>query len=125
VPPTPWKTLRAPQPGREYVVLLTYLPMRKPAKLPAFFGYVRQIRAQLDGTSGVIAYSLLARPLRSQYWTLTVWESDEALRHFVREPPHADAMRELPRFLSGFRTTRWTADGSAVPPSWRDALERT
>jgi heme-degrading monooxygenase HmoA len=73
----------------------------------------------------VIAYSLLARPLRSQYWTLTVWESDEALRHFVREPPHADAMRELPRFLSGFRTTRWTADGSAVPPSWRDALERT
>src|SRR5262245_1152876 len=63
MPATPWKTLRTPQTNREYVVMLTHLPMRKPTKLPAFLGYVRKIRTQLDRADGLVGYSLLAKPL--------------------------------------------------------------
>ena len=124
MPATPWKTLREPDPEREYVVLLTHLPMRRPSKLPRFFGYVRKIQKQLDRTAGLVGYSLLAKPLRADYWTLSVWEDDEALRRFVAERPHLDAMGELPRYLSGFRTIRWTAGGRSLPPDWDDAVAR-
>lgn len=121
----PWKPLREPEPQGEYLILLTHLPMRRIAKLPRFLRSVRRIQKQLDGTEGLLGYSLLAKPLRSDYWTLSAWESDDALQRFVRESPHREVMVDLPRDLSGFRTIRWTADGAALPPSWDDALART
>ena len=124
-PPLPWKAFAEPQPEREYVVLLTFLPLRRLSKLPRFLSYVRKIRQQLDaGPEGLIGYSLLAKPLRSNYWTLSVWEDDAALARFIHASPHRDAMRELPKVLSGFRTTRWTSAGSGDPPTWSDALAR-
>ncbi len=125
MPATPWKALRQPEPDHEYLVMLTYLPLGRLSRLPRFGRWVRRIQRQLDRTEGLVGYSLLARPLRSKYWTLSVWEDDEALGRFIREPPHRDAMVELPNYLSGFRTTRWTALGSVLPPGWEDALAHT
>jgi heme-degrading monooxygenase HmoA len=124
-PPLPWKALREPQPEREYLVLLTFLPLSRLSKLPRFLSFVRKIRRQLDaGPEGLIGYSLLAKPLRSRYWTLSVWEDDAALGRFIQESPHREAMEELPKVLSGFHITRWKSSGSAVPPDWDDALTR-
>jgi quinol monooxygenase YgiN len=124
VPALPWTTLVQPGAEREYLVVLTYLPLTRLSRLPAFLRYVRSIRGQLAGTEGLIGYSPLARPLRSRYWTLSVWRDQAALDEFVRRPPHRDAMAELPLALQGFRTTVWSSPGSAVPPSWDDALAR-
>ena len=124
-PPLPWKSFGEPQPEREYLALLTFLPLRRLSKLPRFFAYIRKIRYQLDaGPDGLIGYSLLAKPLRSNYWTLSVWDDVAALGRFIQEAPHRDAMRELPQVMTGFRTTRWTLPGSAVPPVWSEALAR-
>jgi len=73
---------------------------------------------------GLLGYSMLAKPLRSQYWTLSAWKDSASLARFVREPPHREAMRELPNHLTGFRTVRWTSPGAALPPRWDDALSR-
>jgi quinol monooxygenase YgiN len=121
----PPQVLAEPQPERDYVVVLTFLPLRRLSKLPRFLSYVRKIRQQLDAPpEGLIGYSLLAKPLRSNYWTLSVWEDEAALGRFIQGAPHRDAMRELPKVLSGFRTTRWTSMGSVGPPTWSDALAR-
>lgn len=124
-PPLPWKAFGEPQPDREYLVVLTFLPLRRLSRLPRFLGYVRKIQRQLDaGPEGLIGYSLLAKPLRSKYWTLSVWNGAAALGRFIQDSPHRDAMLELPQVLSGFKTTRWTSAGSALPPGWSDALAR-
>jgi hypothetical protein len=124
-PPLPWKAFAEPQPEREYLVLLTFLPLRRLSKLPRFLAFVHRIRRQLDARpDGLIGYSLLAKPLRSDYWTLSAWEDAAALGRFIQESPHREAMDELPTVLTGFRVTRWTALGSAIPPSWSDALTR-
>ena len=124
-PPLPWKASAEPQADRDYLVLLTFLPLSRLSKLPRFLGYVRKIQRQLDACpDGLIGYSLLAKPLRSKYWTLSVWDDAAALGRFIEQSPHRDAMRELPQVLTGFRTTRWTLPGSAVPPAWSDALAR-
>jgi hypothetical protein len=33
-------------------------------------------------------------------------------------------MAELPSYLTGFRTTRWTVRGRDLPLRWKDALAR-
>ena len=121
---TPWNSLQPPEADREYIVLLTFLPVRGLSKLPRFFGYVRRIQKQLGHADGLIGYSLLARPLRSKYWTLSVWQDEAAVQRFVAQSPHRDAMAELPNDVGGFKITRWTLPGTALPPSWDDALSR-
>jgi hypothetical protein len=124
-PPLPWKAFAEPQPEREYLILLTFLPLRRLSKLPRFLAFVRKIRTQLDARpDGLVGYSLLAKPLRSDYWTLSAWEDAAAIGRFIAESPHREAMEELPTVLTGFRVTRWTSPGSAIPPSWSDALAR-
>ena len=79
-PPLPWKALAEPRPDREYLVVLTFLPPRRLSKLPRFFGDVRNIRKQLNARpDGLIGNSMLAKALRSRYWTLSVWEDIGAL----------------------------------------------
>jgi hypothetical protein len=58
MPPTPWVTLAPARPERDYLVMLSYLPLARFRKLPAFFRYVQAIRAQLRETQGVLGYSL-------------------------------------------------------------------
>lgn len=65
-PPTPWKSFADAQPDRDYLLLLTHLPVRRLSKLPLFLRYVRKIQHQLDAApDGLVGYSLLAKPLSS------------------------------------------------------------
>jgi hypothetical protein len=124
-PPTPWKSLVEPESDRDYVVLLTHLPLRQLTRLPRFLPYVRKIQHQLDAApDGLVGYSLLAKPLSSNYWTLSAWLDADAIAGFIRQAPHRDAMHELPQVLHGFKTDRWTVKGHDLPPSWKDALTR-
>jgi heme-degrading monooxygenase HmoA len=125
-PPTPWKSLVEPQSDRDYVLLLTHLPVRRLSKLPLFLRYVRKVQRQLDAApDGLVGYSLLAKPLSSHYWTLTAWRDSDAIAGFIRQSPHRDAMRELSKVLPGFKTDRWTVTEHDLPPRWEDALTRT
>jgi hypothetical protein len=124
-PPTPWKAFGEPAPDAEYLVLLTRLPVGRLRALPRLLNYVRMIRKQLNGgPTGLAGYSLFAQPFSSNYWTLSAWERPAALGRFIQESPHREAMDELPQTLSNFRTWRWRCAGSALPPSWEDALAR-
>ena len=125
-PPLPWKQLAEPDPGHEYLIVLTYLPVRRVTALPRFLSYVRKIQGQLDaGPDGLLGYSLLAKPHRSRYWTLSAWDDDAALQAFMLEPPHREAMATLREVLRGFNTVKWTVSGAALPPTWEDALARS
>ena len=122
-PPLPWRAFGEAQPDREYLVVLTHLPVRRPTALPAFLRAVWGIRRQLEAApAGLAGYSLFAQPFSSNYWTLSAWESAAAMGGFIRASPHREAMLELPKVLSHFRTWRWRSAGSALPPSWDDAL---
>ena len=124
--PTRWKSLAEPESDRDYLLLLTHLPVRRLSRLPRFLRYVRKIRQQLDlSPDGLLGYSLLAKPLSSNYWTLSAWRDADAIAAFIQQPPHRDAMHELSKVLPGFKTDRWTVTGRDLPPSWEDALTRT
>jgi heme-degrading monooxygenase HmoA len=75
-------------------------------------------------TDGLIGFSLLARPLRKHYATLSVWTDEDALARFADTEPHRDLMRALSHEMDSTRFVRWTIRGSDGRPSWDDALNR-
>jgi len=121
---TRWKTLGPVDANHEYVVLLSYLPLRTYSKIPAFFRYTTQIHRQMRNTVGTIGYSLRAKVLSRRFWTLSVWENGRALMDFVSNRPHGDVIKELRAHMGKTRFTQWKALGSELPPSWDDAMRR-
>jgi hypothetical protein len=119
----PWKALSPVEEGREYLALLSYLPLKSYRAIPAFVRFTAQIVKQLKGAQGAIGYSLRAKPLGRNFWTLSIWEDDRALREFVCKVPHQDAMAKLSHTVGQTRFTRWNISGSAVPPSWDEAIQ--
>lgn len=79
---------------------------------------------QLDRTPGLVGYSLKAKPLRRDFWTLSVWEGGPALAEFVRAQPHEHVMGALQGDMGATKFVRWKTTGSEVPPRWDDATER-
>jgi len=124
VPAKPWVTFRQPDPDREYLVLLSELPLQRLRDLGAFLLYTWRIQGQLRRTPGVLGYSLLARIFKRQFWTLSVWESEAALHQFVVDNPHGQVMTALQGKMGQTHFVRWSMRGAAFPPRWQDALAR-
>ena len=121
---SPWKSMRALEPGHEYVVLASSIPARSRSSTGRLFRGAGAVRKQLERTEGLIGFSLLARPLRKQYATLSVWEDEGALAAFADQAPHRELMATLAPEMGETRFVRWTITGSDGTPSWRDALRR-
>jgi quinol monooxygenase YgiN len=124
MPASPWRTLSSPVLDREYVALLSYLPLKSRWRLPAFIVYTAQVMNQLASTKGLIGYTLLAHPLSKKAWTLSAWESNDALETFVNDPPHVRIMAALAPHLDKTSFVRWAVKGSQLPLTWPDALGR-
>ena len=106
------------------MALLTYLPLKRLASTPAFVRDVQRIRGQLARSPGLIGYSLRAKPLRKEYWTLSVWDSERALLAFVRGQPHSGVMSSLRNRMGPTKFVRWRVSGSAALPTWDEAIRR-
>lgn len=95
MPTIPWKAYRSVKPDEEYLALLSYLPLARLRQVPQFLRHSSDIQTQLDHAVGLIGYSLRAQLFRRHFWTLSVWEDDNALMDFVRTTPHAKVMENL------------------------------
>jgi len=121
---SPWQSHSRAAPERDYVALLSYLPLNSGWSIPRLLLYATRIRRQLRTSAGLVGYSLRARLAAKRFWTLSVWEDEMALRAFVAAPPHATIMKTLAPHMGAMRFTRWTVKGSDLPLHWDDALKR-
>jgi hypothetical protein len=124
MPVTPWKSFGRAEPERQYLALLTLLPLKRLWQMPWFLVHTGRIVRQLGKSPGLVGFSLMARPFAKHFWTLSVWEDEAALNDFVREQPHAETMRVMPPHMGATRFIRWNLSGSEIPPAWDDALRR-
>jgi hypothetical protein len=95
MPDLPWNSRAEMESGLSYVVVATHLPLKKFSSTVRFFRGVLAVRKQLAGANGLIGYTLRAKPLARDYWTLSVWKDRSALREFMRTAPHAQLMGSL------------------------------
>jgi heme-degrading monooxygenase HmoA len=123
MPALPWQSVNPPDPEREYVALASFLPLKRFAATIRFFRSVRAVQGQLASARGLVGYSLLAKPLARNYWTLSLWEDDAAPKEFVQAEPHVRVMRDIRPDLGDTKFTQVRVRGSAAPLAWNWALE--
>jgi len=85
---SPWQSYSAAAPDREYVALLSYLPLNSAWRIPWLVLYSTRIRRQLSTSPGLIGYALRAQIAAKRFWTQSAWEDAAALKAFVAGPPH-------------------------------------
>jgi quinol monooxygenase YgiN len=114
-----------PDKNREYFALLSSLPLNKYRAIPGFLRFSSQIQKQLRATPGVIGYSLRAKLLSRNFWTLSAWADEKALTDFVAKIPHEQAMQAMMPHMGPTKFTKWKVFGSALPLQWEEAMRRS
>ena len=124
MPTLPWQRFCCADPQANYIIQLSYLQLLRYPSLLRFGRFVVAIQKQLSQTAGVIGYSLLARPLQRDFWTLSAWSDKASLNRFVRSNIHVSAMNELREHMGQTRFIEWTLSGKDLPPRWDAPLKR-
>lgn len=122
---TPWQSFLTPDHGREYLALLSYLPLKGFRKMLTLQRQSSQVGKQLAETRGLVGYSFRAKLSSHRFWTLSIWEDEQALSAFVNRDPHRATMGMLQSYMGETAFTRWTIRGSDIPPSWDEAIRRS
>jgi len=102
--------------------MISFLPLKRFRKTPSFLRYSGAISRQLEGTHGLIGFTFRAKIFARKFYTLSVWEDEQALMDFVRTRPHVDTMSALSPHMAEPKFVRWTVKGSEVPPTWDRAM---
>lgn len=118
----PWTTTSTPPPIGEATLMASKFQLTSAWRSPAFLMASTRILRQAKGSAGLLGISLRAHPLRGEFWTLSAWIDEAALREFSRANPHRDTMKRFrPQMTEGiFRF--WTAPADALHPAalWRE-----
>ncbi|WP_031073068.1 DUF3291 domain-containing protein [Streptomyces sp. NRRL WC-3742] len=124
MPTLPWITPNPTTPGTEAVVMASRFEVRSLADVPRFFLKAMAVWKQLHSTPGVVGASLVARPLKRTFYTLSAWESREALNAFAAAEPHRTVMTGLRSTTKESTFTFWQAPVDRLPIAWPDAQRR-
>jgi heme-degrading monooxygenase HmoA len=119
-----WKHLAPIDAEREYLALASLIPPKSRRSTWRLFRGSRAVAHQLAETEGAIGFSMLARPLRKEYATLSLWADERALHAFERSVVHGRLQRELASEMGATTFVRWMVRGEEGVPSWTEALQR-
>jgi hypothetical protein len=118
---SPWKGFATPWDGKDYVALLSYLPLKQYWMIPKFLRLTRETQQQLAKSNGLVGYSVGAELLSRRFWTVSVWENRQSLMDFVHEIPHSRIMQVLVPDMGKTRFAEWTVRTAEIPVRWSDA----
>jgi hypothetical protein len=125
MPTLPWTAPKNPRPADGPVtVMASRLELRRLRDVPSFLVAALRIRRQMLASPGVLGLSLIARPLRRTFWTLSAWQDENAMSASVGREPHRQIMKRFRPRMAGFSMVTWTAPVDALPIPWDDALHR-
>ena len=100
-------------------VSVTRLRLRGWWFFPLFFLDANRSVSQAAKSAGFVSgQTLLDKKLT--FWTLTLWESDGAMRAYRGSGVHGKAMPNLARWCSEAQTAHYTTESAALP-AWGEA----
>ncbi len=120
----PWTELAKPDASKEYLAIVTYLPVKHYRTVPSVAKHSYKVEKQLIETQGLIGYSMGSKPWSKQFWTVSVWEDEAALMAFAFSGAHKDIMARLYTDMGATKFARWKVLGTDVPLTWEVALEK-
>jgi len=108
--------------GDMVFVSLTRLRLRSVRFLPLFAWYALRSQRQVQRSRGFLGGALL--PDREwTFWTMTAWESQEAMRAYMTSGDHKKAMPHLLDWCDEASVAHWEQETAALP-AWEEADRR-
>ncbi|MGB3365482.1 MAG: hypothetical protein WBB48_11980 [Thermodesulfobacteriota bacterium] len=127
MPETPWISPYKiePEPEKDYITVVTYLPLTSYLSFPNFFKHMQLIQKQLQQSHGVIGFRMRADILSKRNYTISVWEDAKSLKNFITSGAHGETMAEVPDYLGEDRKfVTVFIKGKEFPPSWDWAMQK-
>ncbi|MFD9594172.1 DUF3291 domain-containing protein [Kitasatospora sp. NPDC059973] len=124
MPTIPWITPHPATPGTQAVVMASRFEVRSLADVPRFFLKSYAVWRQIQSAPGALGASLIARPTKRTFYTLSAWESQQALQDFARAEPHRSIMTGLRSTMRESVFTYWQAPVEQLPVGWPEAHRR-
>ncbi len=103
-------------------ISITRLRVRALRFMPEFVLHALRSRSQVQRAAGFQGGSLLA-DRRSTFWTMTAWDSEEAMRAYMLAGDHRAVMPRLMAWCDEASVLHWVQDEQTLP-SWSSAAER-
>lgn len=124
MPTLPWTVIRPAAPHTEVFVMASRLEVASPRHVPRFLWLSLAAWRQVRRAPGGVGASLVARLLGGVFWTLSAWESKEALYAYARAEPHRSTMKRLRPAMRQSQFVIWTVPADQLPVSWDEARRR-
>lgn len=124
MPTLPWTTPNTPPPATEVHVFASRFETRTLAGALRFLLRTPRVWRQVGRAPGAYGASLKAQPLRRTFWTLSAWESPDALKAFAHAGPHGPTARGLAADMKDVQYAVWKTTGDDLPVGWEEAVRR-
>lgn len=87
-----------------------------------FFSELEASMDSLSESEGLVGYAARKQLIGPKVWTISVWESEDALQNFLRSKAHRNASRNGTIIPGSFRSSFFEVQASDLPVSWKTAL---
>ncbi|MEG3631740.1 DUF3291 domain-containing protein [Streptomyces poriticola] len=124
MPTLPWTVPHQAPPATEVHVFASRFETRTLWGALKFLLRTPGVWRQVGHAPGAYGATLKAEPFKRTFWTLSAWESPEALGDFARSGPHAPTSRGLAPQMLDARFTTWASSSDDLPVSWAEAQRR-
>lgn len=125
MPTMPWMPVNRPaDAGQPAVVMASHFKVRGFRHVLPFFIDALRVHRQVRRAEGAYGISLVARPVRREFWTLSAWRDQAALQAMVRTEPHRTVMKRHRPAMAESAFRFWTVPAGELPVTWDDALRR-
>ncbi|MET9253273.1 DUF3291 domain-containing protein [Streptomyces sp. NPDC048182] len=124
MPTLPWTVPNPPPHDGDVHVFASRFETRTLWGALAFLVRTPAVWRQVSRAPGAYGATLKAEPFRRTFWTLSAWESPEALRAFARSGPHGPASGGLAARMRDAGYASWTVSARELPVGWDEARRR-
>ncbi|MFD6280070.1 DUF3291 domain-containing protein [Streptomyces sp. NPDC060209] len=124
MPTLPWVTPQPPPSEGTTVVMASRFEVRSLRDVPRFLLKSLVAWKQVRSAPGAFGASLVARPAKRVFLTLSAWESRDALYAFAGTEPHRGIMTALKPTMRSSTFTFWEVPVGRLPITWDEAKRR-
>ncbi|MEV6112374.1 DUF3291 domain-containing protein [Streptomyces sp. NPDC052109] len=124
MPDLPWIVPNTPPRDTEVHVFASRFETRSLWGALRFLTRTPAVWRQIGRAPGAYGASLKAQPLRRTFWTLSAWESADALKAFADSGAHRPTARGLASQMRDARFAIWRASSDRLPVHWEEAERR-
>ncbi|MGW1072595.1 DUF3291 domain-containing protein [Streptomyces sp. NPDC002537] len=124
MPTLPWVTPNPAAPHTQAYVMASRFEVRSMRDVPRFFLKSLSAWKQVKSAPGALGASLIAQPLKRTFYTLSAWESRDALYAYARAEPHRGIMTDLRPSMRTSTFEFWEVPAESLPITWDEAGRR-